>query len=176
MYYRTKKCTNLTMSRHKIGIILGRFEPPHPGHLYLIDQAIRDNDEVIIAIGSAQKANPLTAARRLELIKQALTNKYPVAKYKIIKIDDIGKPIGVWVKYVKEKLDLTNQTENNYYTAYKESDYLPGEKQALENNGFTIRYFPRIKFKYIGPDGKTYIFSHATEIRNLHKKLNKSLM
>lgn len=164
------------MNKQKIGVMLGRFQPLHPGHLYLIDQAIRDNDEVIIAIGSAQKADPLTATRRLELIKQALTNKYPVAKYKIIKIDDIGKPIGVWVKYVKEKLDLTNQTENNYYTACANNEFLPGEKQALENNGFTIRYFPRIKFKYIGPDGKTYIFSHATEIRNLHKKIKQPLV
>lgn len=163
------------MSKQKIGIILGRFEPPHPGHLYLIDQALKENDKVIIAIGSAQKTDPLSSTRRVELIKQALADKCPIAKYKIVKIDDIDKPIEVWVRYLKDNLGLTDQTENNYYSAYTNEEFLPGEKQALENNSFTIRYFPRKKFKYTGPDGKTYHFSHATEIRNLHKILKQPL-
>ncbi len=159
----------------KIGIILGRFQPLHDGHMYLFDKAFQKNDEVIIAIGSAQKADPLLVAYRHRVLDKEISKKYPKAKFRIIEVNDIDQPIEIWVKYLKQKLGLTNRTEDNYYTAYEDSDYLPGEKQALIDNGFTIRYIPRITFDYRGPDGKVYKFSHATEIRNLHKKLNSPL-
>jgi len=160
----------------KIGIVLGRFQPFHPGHLHLLNQAFKENDFVLIAIGSAQKADPLSAKLRYQILSREIGSRYPKNKFKIIKINDIDQPIEIWVKYLKQKLGLTSKTKNHYYTAYQDNEYLPGEKQALINSGFIIRYFPRITFKYRGPDGKIYHFSHATEIRNLHQKLNQPLL
>jgi nicotinamide-nucleotide adenylyltransferase len=36
------------------GLLIGRFQPFHIGHLKAIEQATSENDEVIIGIGSAQ--------------------------------------------------------------------------------------------------------------------------
>lgn len=163
------------MNKQKIGIILGRFQPPHPGHLYLIGQALKENDKVIIAIGSAGNADPLDAKRRRQILSEKISSRYPKNKFEIVEIDDIDRPIEVWVKYLKKKLVITDKTENNYYTAYQDDEFLPGEKQALIDNGFIIRDKSRITFDYLGPDNKIHRFSHATEIRNLHKKLNKPL-
>ena len=36
------------------GIVLGRFQPFHNGHAYLVEQALIQFEEVTIAIGSSQ--------------------------------------------------------------------------------------------------------------------------
>src|SRR3972149_6758501 len=115
----------------KIGIILGRFQPLHDGHMCLFDQAFKENDLVLIAIGSAQEADPLPANHRHQILTEKLSSKYSPDKFKIIEVNDIDQPIEVWVKYLKQKLGLTDKTKNNYYTACRGNDFLPGEKQAL---------------------------------------------
>ncbi|HDM88409.1 MAG TPA: nicotinamide-nucleotide adenylyltransferase, partial [Candidatus Bathyarchaeota archaeon] len=36
------------------GLFIGRFQPPHLGHLHAIKQALEECDELIIVIGSSQ--------------------------------------------------------------------------------------------------------------------------
>jgi nicotinamide-nucleotide adenylyltransferase len=59
------------------GIMVGRFQPFHKGHLSLVKQILEDCDEVIIAIGSAQYnyifQDPFTAGERLLMIHKALS-------------------------------------------------------------------------------------------------------
>jgi nicotinamide-nucleotide adenylyltransferase len=59
------------------GIMLGRFQPFHKGHLSLVKQILRDCDELIIAIGSAQYnyifQDPFTAGERMLMIHRALS-------------------------------------------------------------------------------------------------------
>ena len=58
------------------GIMVGRFQPFHKGHLSLVKQILEDCDELIIAIGSAQfnyiSQDPFTAGERILMIHQAL--------------------------------------------------------------------------------------------------------
>ncbi len=58
------------------GLLIGRFQPFHKGHLYVIGKIAEEVDEIIIGIGSAQKShcldNPFTAGERLMMIKKAL--------------------------------------------------------------------------------------------------------
>jgi nicotinamide-nucleotide adenylyltransferase len=58
------------------GLYVGRFQPFHLGHLEAIQYVLKEIDEVVIAIGSAQYShnanNPFTAGERLVMIRDAL--------------------------------------------------------------------------------------------------------
>jgi nicotinamide-nucleotide adenylyltransferase len=58
------------------GLMVGRFQPFHNGHLYLSNQILQECDELIIAIGSAQfnyiYKDPFTAGERVLMIHAAL--------------------------------------------------------------------------------------------------------
>ena len=58
------------------GLYVGRFQPFHLGHLDAIKYALKQADELVIVIGSAQYShnanNPFTAGERLIMVRQAL--------------------------------------------------------------------------------------------------------
>jgi nicotinamide-nucleotide adenylyltransferase len=57
-------------------LILGRFQPLHNGHMKVIEDALKEDKEIIIAIGSPgksnQKANPFSGEERKEMIERTL--------------------------------------------------------------------------------------------------------
>jgi nicotinamide-nucleotide adenylyltransferase len=61
------------------GLMVGRFQPFHNGHLYLAKQILKECDELIIAIGSAQfnyiYKDPFTAGERVLMIHAALSSE-----------------------------------------------------------------------------------------------------
>lgn len=64
---------NLMVQR---GLYVGRFQPFHLGHLGAIRDILKEVDELVIVIGSAQYShnlnNPFTAGERLVMISEAL--------------------------------------------------------------------------------------------------------
>ncbi len=58
------------------GLYVGRFQPFHLGHLDAIKYALKEVDELVIVIGSAQYShnvnNPFTAGERLVMVRQTL--------------------------------------------------------------------------------------------------------
>jgi nicotinamide-nucleotide adenylyltransferase len=58
------------------GLYVGRFQPFHLGHLQAIKHVLKESDEAVVAIGSAQYShnitNPFTAGERLVMIRRAL--------------------------------------------------------------------------------------------------------
>ncbi|AIF85353.1 cytidyltransferase-related enzyme [Candidatus Nitrososphaera evergladensis SR1] len=64
------------MSKFKRGLMTGRFQPFHNGHLALAKQALEECDELAIVIGSAQfnfiEKDPFTAGERVLMIHAAL--------------------------------------------------------------------------------------------------------
>jgi nicotinamide-nucleotide adenylyltransferase len=58
------------------GLYVGRFQPFHLGHLEAIQDVLKEVEELVIVIGSAQYShntrNPFTAGERLVMIRQAL--------------------------------------------------------------------------------------------------------
>lgn len=59
-----------------VGVLVGRFQPFHNGHLEAVRYALRKVDYLYIVIGSSQRNherdNPFTAGERIAMIKAAL--------------------------------------------------------------------------------------------------------
>lgn len=93
------------MAHTKRGLLVGRFQPFHKGHEYVITQILKENDEVIIAVGSAQLSytleNPLTAGERVYMIQSALKQrKLGLDKAITITVPDIQYN-SVWPTHLK---------------------------------------------------------------------------
>lgn len=86
------------------GLLIGRFQPFHLGHLHCVQQALKKIPELIIAIGSAQFShtlhNPFTAGERVTMIRLALDEaKIDAAKYYLIPIRDL-RIHDLWVPHL----------------------------------------------------------------------------
>lgn len=89
----------------KRGILIGRMQPVHNGHMQVISKILEEVDEIIIGIGSAQVShelkNPFTAGERVVMINQALADSsIDPSRYYIIPMQDINFN-AVWVSHVK---------------------------------------------------------------------------
>ena len=76
------------------GVVVGRFQPFHNGHLLLVRQILRECNEALIVVGSAQRnytfANPFTAGERILMIRKSLIEGgVDVSKIIIIPLIDI---------------------------------------------------------------------------------------
>ena len=60
----------------KHGIFLARMQPLHKAHLYMVKEALKENDHVSVILGSANKKdmlrNPFTIELRTRMLKDAL--------------------------------------------------------------------------------------------------------
>lgn len=72
------------------GILVGRFQPFHLGHLSAVKNSSKDVDELIIAIGSSQRShefrNPFTAGERIEMIRETLIAEEKIDEDRIMLI------------------------------------------------------------------------------------------
>jgi len=85
----------------KRGFYIGRFQPYHEGHQYVLEQIAKEVDEIVIGIGSAEIShtldNPFTAGERVLMITRSLSD-LPCPFY-VIPIEDI-KRNALWVSHV----------------------------------------------------------------------------
>ena len=86
------------------GLLIGRFQPFHNGHIYVIKEIQKVVDEVIICIGSAQKShsleNPFTAGERVMMIKKSLYKNGIKKNYYILPVSDVDNN-SVWISHIK---------------------------------------------------------------------------
>lgn len=87
------------------GILIGRMQPVHNGHVEVIKQILTEVDEIIIGIGSAQLSHeikdPFTAGERLMMMNQALAEiEVNPSRYYIIPMQDINFN-SIWPSHVK---------------------------------------------------------------------------
>lgn len=153
----------------KLGLVVGRFQPLHDGHKYLIAMAIKENDLVVICIGSAQKADPLPLEERLRRLNVFIKSvECKNKKIKVAYLPDIESDER-WPLYLKNGTGITDETMNTFYTG----DDLPREYlSAMEELGFAIKAVERSSFNYIAPDGEIHNLKCATQIREIHKRLH----
>jgi nicotinamide-nucleotide adenylyltransferase len=87
------------------GLLVGRMQPVHQGHLQVIKRILDEVEEVIIGIGSAQLSHtlkdPFNAGERVMMLTKALAeNGIPASRYYIIPVQDI-ECNSLWVAHME---------------------------------------------------------------------------
>ena len=87
------------------GLYVGRFQPFHLGHLGAIKSVLKEVDELVTVIGSAQYShnlnNPFTAGERLAMIHYALQDaKVESSRVWIVPVPDVHLHM-LWVSAVE---------------------------------------------------------------------------
>ncbi len=101
----------------RVGLMVGRFQPLHRGHLKSINRMIQDCETAIICLGSAQKSrephDPWTVEERMEMLKNVFADRI-----KIVPLNDLGASgPEEWTDYILEKLAKLGMKEpTDYYT------------------------------------------------------------
>lgn len=99
------------------GIFIGRFQPFHQGHLFIIEQALGQCEQLLLMVGSANRArsakNPFTAEERIKLIQKNLSAWDPEKAKKVtcIATDDYPYDEPGWIAAIKAA--VTQHAGNN---------------------------------------------------------------
>ncbi|MBW8039413.1 MAG: adenylyl-sulfate kinase [Planctomycetes bacterium] len=146
-------------------MFIGRWQPFHNGHKYLIDNAITQGQDVCIALRDTEISdkNPYTINQRAEMIRRVYGNKVKVAVIPDIASINIGRKVGYDVNRIDppkqiEKISGTNVrsgVDNNVPTEVSEyiktlqttlwitglpcagkSTLAKGIKEELDNRGY----------------------------------------
>lgn len=137
-----------------VALFIGRFQPIHLGHLYVIKQILKTYKKIKIGIGSAQLSNtkndPFTSEERRLLIRTALEGeKISSERYELFDLPDVFNA-NIWIEYVVSII-------GNFDIVYSNSDWV---RQLFQNKGYPLA--EKILF-----DEKKY---NATNIRNAISK------
>ncbi|MHA1266931.1 MAG: nicotinamide-nucleotide adenylyltransferase [Candidatus Helarchaeota archaeon] len=125
------------------GLLIGRFQPLHLGHLKGIELISKEMDELIILIGSAQYShslnNPFTAGERITMIHTALVEKgFNLSKFYIIPLMDTNDN-RIWVAHLVSSVP-------SFQIAYTHN---PLVKRLLIESAITVKthtFFDREKY------------------------------
>ncbi|MGB0856092.1 MAG: nicotinamide-nucleotide adenylyltransferase [Nitrosopumilus sp.] len=133
------------------GLMMGRFQPFHLGHLDLAKQILAECDEVIIAITSSQfnylEKDPFTAGERIEMIHNSLKeSSLDLTRYFIVALENQFN-VATWASYLKSALPYFDKV-------YSGNDYV---SMLLSDSGISV-----VKPKFL--DRNQY---NATKIRQM---------
>lgn len=114
------------------GLFVGRFQPPHLGHLEVLEDIHADVDRLLIVVGSSQYShsleNPFTAGERVWMLEEALRDRGLTAS--IVPVPDIHRN-ALWVRHVES------------FTPPFDVCYMnnPLPKRLFEEEGYEVRTF-----------------------------------
>ncbi|AJM92416.1 MULTISPECIES: nicotinamide-nucleotide adenylyltransferase [Nitrosopumilus] len=135
------------------GLMMGRFQPFHLGHLDLAKQILEQCDEVIIAVTSAQfnylEKDPFTSGERIEMIHNSLKDEnLDLKKCFVISLENQFN-VATWASYLKSALP-------HFDKVYSGNDYV---SMLLSDSGIKVakpKFLDRNQF-------------NATKIRSMIK-------
>jgi nicotinamide-nucleotide adenylyltransferase len=119
------------------GLLVGRFQPFHSGHLEVVRsvRAAREDEELILGVGSAQESytwkNPFTSGERMEMIARAL-REAKLEGVLPVPLPDIQRH-ALWVRYAESILPPFQRvyTNNPLTRVLFEQAQYPVESPAL---------------------------------------------
>ena len=127
-----KKEQDLKKKKTKSALIIGRFQPLHHGHIYLLKRILKSYDLLKIGIGSSQLSHtindPFTSDERKQFLIAALKKrKISPRSYKIFEIPDIFNA-QKWPTHVSSIV-------GEFDTLYSNSDWV---RQLFQRNGINV--------------------------------------
>lgn len=151
----------------KIGVFLSRMQPIHNAHLWMIENALKENDRILVMIGSANKKgterNPFDIKLRREIVESAIKEKFLneyETRIKVIELPD-------WSS--EKNNDDVEWGRLIYYTVVsnmdvKEFSYYCAEKPEMIKGWFEHELRERINFRFFSRNNQFNGLS-ATKIR-----------
>ena len=111
----------------RVGLLVGRFQPFHLGHLEAVKFALKRVGYLYVVVGSAQRSherdNPFTAGERITMIKSALdADGVDPSKWMAIPIADADSH-SLWVSSVESMVpnfDIVFTNDSLTYLLFKE--------------------------------------------------------
>lgn len=142
---------NRESTNNNTALFIGRFQPLHHGHIYIINYILKHHNKLKIGIGSSQLSykenDPFTGQERVAFIKAALEKRnVKHNRYVIYKIPDIFNA----QKWVDHVLSIVGPID----IIYSNSDWV---RELFINKGYNVS-------KKLGIFKKKY---NGTNIRNL---------
>ena len=115
-------------------LFIGRFQPFHKGHLFVVQYILKQYDEVILGIGSSQysgtEQNPFSAEERTMMITKTFQQE-GISSFDIVNIPDLHDP-PQWVDHVCQLVPSFDVVfTNNEFTC-----------QLFTEKGFTVKETP----------------------------------
>jgi nicotinamide-nucleotide adenylyltransferase len=123
------------------GLYVGRFQPFHLGHLDAIKHVLKEVDELVIVIGSAQYShnanNPFTAGERLVMVRQSLLeSEVDDSTFWIVPVPDVHLHM-LWVSAVEGYTPKFNVVYSNE----------PLTKRLFMEAGYEVKTIPLFERK-----------------------------
>ena len=165
-------------------LFIGRFQPFHIGHLYLIQDALKKYDKIIIGIGSSQYDhtcnNPFTADERKRMIEDSLKSS-DINKYEIKFIPDIHN-YQKWVSHVVSivpKFDVVLSNDPLTKRLFEEDGYKVEEtikynRDKYCGNEIRRKMINNEPWEDLVPEPVVKIIKDADGINRLKKSVKKS--
>ncbi len=104
------------MKQYDTALIIGRFQPFHNGHLYLLKKAAEKAEKIIFGIGTTrfpQSDDPFSFTQRKTMIDQVIDHEKVTAQVsKVIDLPDFPSDED-WLKEVKERVGFFSVVVGN---------------------------------------------------------------
>ena len=147
------------MKKKRLGVVIGRFQLLHNGHMELFDQAFKECDFVHVIIGSANTRittkNPFNVTQRAIMISQSINDTYGV-RYRdhcFLDIVDDNPSESEWEASIIESVEAVRRQINPEVEVF-----IYGHDK--DSSSYYIRSFP---WKVVEVENKTKL--NATDIR-----------
>ena len=155
-------------------IYIGRFQPFHNGHKYIIEEGLKISNNIIVFCGSSNQTrtlqNPFTFTERRKFILNSFSELH-INKIQIAPLDDCENDIE-WIKRVEKKVRrmVRNTPENRVALIGHTKDNSCYYLKLFEKwKYFEIKNFAEINATYIR--NAIFITNDKCKIENKIKKL-----
>ena len=146
----------------KFGVFIGRFNPLHLGHLSIIEQAIKDNDKVIIVIGSHKSTiNPKKLFTTSEVQEMITAGVSDPEKIIFASVRDNLYSDNEWVLSVRKQINKIIYAPNS-----KTKNIVRLYGHNKDQTSQYLKWFPHYEMIECQPHHISETLIHATDIRN----------
>ena len=171
----TTKQNKKFSSKKDVALFIGRFQPLHHGHIYMLNKIFKLYKKIRIGVGSSQlsqsKMNPFTFKERVNFITSAL-NKRGInsQRFSIYPIPDIFNA-SEWANHVISivgNFDVVFSNSDWVRNLFQNAGYIVGEKIGI----FKKKYNASNVRKLISKDKGNWMTLVPKEVVNLIKDYN----
>ena len=78
--------------KNRFGVFIARMQPIHNAHLWIVEQMLKECDNVVIMLGSENKRdmlrNPFDISLRIHLLEESLQNKKDMERIQVYTLPD----------------------------------------------------------------------------------------